>query len=100
VKIYLDADPATRARRRARELEERGLPVPLEQVLAEMERRDRRDRTRADSPLRAAEGAEVIESSGLDVGQVVEKVLRVVQAHPGCPSGTGGDPRGRPPGGD
>ena len=56
VKIYLDADPATRARRRARELEERGLPLPFEQVLEEMERRDRRDRTRKDSPLRAGRG--------------------------------------------
>jgi cytidylate kinase len=85
VKIYLDADPATRARRRALELGQRGLPVPLEQVLTEMERRDERDHTRADSPLRAAEGAVVIESSGLAAAQVVEAVLRVVRAHPACP---------------
>jgi cytidylate kinase len=93
VKIYLDADPATRARRRARELEERGLSVPFEQVLEEMERRDRRDRTRADSPLRAAEGAVVIESSRLDAAQVVEEVLRVVRAHPGCPGHLDGTTR-------
>lgn len=102
VKIYLDADPATRARRRARELEERGLPVPFERVLEEMERRDRRDRTRADSPLRAAEGAVVIESSGLDAAQVVEEVLRVVRAHPGwrlaagAPGPGGGGPGSAP----
>jgi CMP/dCMP kinase len=94
VKVYLDADPATRARRRALELERRGLPVSLEQVLQEMERRDRRDRTRADSPLRAAEGAVVIESSGLGVGEVVEEVLRVVRAHPGCPASPGGPEHG------
>ncbi len=85
VKIYLDADPVTRARRRARELEQRGLPVSLDQVLAGMQRRDERDRTRADSPLRPAAGAVVIESSGKDAAQVVEEVLRVVRAHPGCP---------------
>ncbi len=94
VKIYLDADLETRARRRARELELRGLPTSLEQVREQMERRDLRDRTRADSPLRAAEGAAVIESSGLDVRQVVERVLAAVQAHPGCPAGAGGRPPG------
>ena len=85
VKIYLDAALVTRARRRARELEQRGLPVPLDQVLAEMERRDERDRTRADSPLRPAAGAVVIECTAMDAAQVVEEVLRVVRAHPGCP---------------
>jgi CMP/dCMP kinase len=94
VKIYLDADLETRARRRARELELRGLPTSLDQVREQMERRDLRDRTRADSPLRAAEGAAVIESSGLDVRQVVERVLEAVQAHPGCPTGPGGRPPG------
>ena len=85
VKIYLDADALTRARRRARELEQLGLPVALDQVLAEIERRDQRDRTRADSPLRPARGAIVIESSGRDVETVVQEVMRVVQAAPGCP---------------
>ena len=89
VKIFLDADPLTRARRRALELEQRGLPVPLEQVLEEMERRDRRDRTRKDSPLRAAEGAVVIESTGRDAETVMQHVLRVVRAHPACPAGPG-----------
>ena len=66
--------------------------MPLGQVLAELEQRDRRDRTRADSPLRAAEGAVVIESSGLDAAEVVEAVLRVVRAHPSCPGAPGGLP--------
>lgn len=85
VKIYLDADAMTRARRRTRELEQRGLPVALEQVLAEIERRDQRDRTRADSPLRPAGGAIIIESRGKDVETVVQEVLRAVLAGPGCP---------------
>jgi CMP/dCMP kinase len=85
VKIYLDADALTRARRRAHELEQRGLPVALEQVLAEIERRDQRDRTRADSPLREAGGAIIIESSGRDAETVVQEVVRVVLAGPGCP---------------
>jgi cytidylate kinase len=85
VKIYLDADALTRARRRARELELRGLPVPLERVLEEIQRRDERDSTREDSPLRPADGAVVIDCSGKDVEAVVEEVLRVARARPGCP---------------
>jgi CMP/dCMP kinase len=85
VKIYLDADALTRARRRARELEQRGLPALLEQVLAEIERRDQRDRTRTDSPLMPASGAIIIESSGRDVETVVQEVVGAVLACPGCP---------------
>jgi cytidylate kinase len=99
VKIYLDADALTRARRRAADLERQGLPVALEQVLAQIQRRDERDRTRADSPLRAAEEAIVIESSGRDVEAVVREVLRVVQSHRGCPApGAGSEASGGTPG--
>jgi CMP/dCMP kinase len=96
VKIYLDADALTRARRRARELELRGLPVALERVLEEIQRRDERDSTRADSPLRPADGAIVIESSGKDVEAVVEEVLRVARARPGCPAPSPTGPAGGP----
>jgi CMP/dCMP kinase len=87
VKVYLDADAGTRARRRAAELRGRGLEVHVKQVLESIQRRDQRDRTRADSPLRPAPGAVVIESSGRDAEAVVEEVLRIVRAHPACPSG-------------
>jgi cytidylate kinase len=104
VKIYLDADPLTRAQRRGHELEQRGLPVAIQQVLSEIQRRDERDRTRADSPLRPAQGAIVIESSHKDVQAVVEQVLGVVRTHPHCPPGPeaspvlgGQDPHGLPP---
>jgi cytidylate kinase len=92
VKIYLDAAPLVRAQRRARELEQRGLAAELERVLAEVQRRDERDRTRAESPLRPAAGAVVVESSDKDVEAVVEAVLSVVRAHPGCPGGAAGSP--------
>ncbi len=107
VKIYLDAAPLTRAQRRGRELEQRGLPVPLPQVLAEIERRDERDRSRADSPLRPAEDAIVVESSHKGVLEVVEEVLAAVRAHPRCPpdpapppGGPGAGARGGAPGRD
>jgi cytidylate kinase len=98
VKIYLDADLDTRARRRARELEERGLAAPLDRVREELARRDERDRGRADSPLQVPGGARVVDTSGLTIEQQVEEVLRLVRAHPACPTVAPAAPGGEPPG--
>jgi cytidylate kinase len=95
VKVFLDADLETRARRRARELEGRGIAAPLEQVQQELSRRDDRDRNRDDSPLRPPEGATMIDGSARDSEHVVEEVLRVVRGHPGFPGAAGG-PAARP----
>lgn len=85
VKIFLDADLETRARRRHRELVERGLAARFEDVREDVARRDERDRTRADSPLAVAPGAVVVDTSGLDVPAQVARVLEVVRRHPGFP---------------
>jgi len=95
VKIYLDADLATRAERRSRELGLRGLAVRLEEVRDDLERRDARDQQREDSPLRQAADALHVDTSGLSLDAQVERVLAVVQAHPACPTppmSTGGAP--------
>ena len=86
VKIFLDADLRTRARRRARELESRGIPMALDQVTEELERRDQRDRTRSDSPMQPAEGAARLDTSGLSIEEQVARVLDVVRRHPSCPA--------------
>ena len=91
VKVYLDADLDARARRRARELERRGIPVPLDDVRAELARRDERDRGRADSPLVIPEGALVVNTSALTIDGQIEAVLSAVRAHQGFP-GVGRDP--------
>lgn len=78
VKIYLDASPETRARRRFRELAGRGSALTLEQTLADVMRRDRRDRERTVAPLRRADDAVLIDSTGLSVAAVIEKVLEHV----------------------
>jgi cytidylate kinase len=99
VKIFLDATPRERARRRHRELLARGIAATMDQVLEEIERRDGRDRGRSDSPLRTAEGAVVIDTTGMDVEAQVEAVLEVVRRHPGQAAR---DPRqgpGKVPGG-
>ncbi|MCU0246067.1 MAG: (d)CMP kinase [Bryobacter sp.] len=80
VKVYLDASPETRARRRALELAAKGLPANEQEIAAEMRQRDARDSSRADSPLRQAPDATYLDSSGLSVDEVVEAILAVVRA--------------------
>jgi cytidylate kinase len=103
VKIYLDATLDERSRRRHRERVARGIATPLDQVREELERRDARDSTRADSPLRPAAGAVVIDTTGMDIEAQVEAVLEAVRRHPACPGageppplGPGGGPAGPP----
>lgn len=86
VKVYLDADLETRARRRFRERERLGLPMTLDDVRDELDRRDERDRGRAESPLAVAAGARIIDTTGMSIADQVEAVLAVVRAHPAFPA--------------
>ena len=86
VKVFLDADLGTRAERRTRELQGRGLAVARDDVREDLRRRDERDRTREDSPLARAEDAHVLDTTGLTLEQQVDAVLEVVRAHPECPA--------------
>jgi len=78
VKIYLDASKQERARRRYLDLESQGKGGSLEQTMAEMEERDRRDQERAVAPLRKARDAIVIDSTFYGVDEVVDKVLQEI----------------------
>lgn len=80
VKIYLDASPETRAQRRFRELAGRDPALTLEQTLADVMRRDRRDKERAVAPLRKADDAVLIDSTRLSAEAVVAKILEKVNA--------------------
>ena len=75
LKIFLTASPEERARRRCVELEEKGMPQPYEQVLAEMKARDYRDTHREASPLRAAEDAITLDTSNLNLEQSIQALL-------------------------
>lgn len=79
VKFYLDASLEERARRRQAELAERGAEVDLDRVRAEVAERDHRDRTRAVAPLRRAEDAIAVDTTGLSLEQVVEGMLGEVK---------------------
>jgi cytidylate kinase len=78
LKIYLDASAVERARRRAAELAARGQTPSFAEVLAEIERRDYQDSSRAVSPLRRAEDAVLLVTDGLAIEQTMERVMRVV----------------------
>jgi cytidylate kinase len=76
VKIFLDADPSERARRRALDLE----TTNIESVADELSQRDHRDRTRAEAPLVQAPDAELIDTTGLSPEEVEAKILQLVRA--------------------
>ncbi len=77
-KVYLDASPEERARRRFRELKGTGQARSEAEVLENVETRDTIDSGREDSPLRVAEDAVRIVTDGLEVPDVVERVLAVL----------------------
>jgi Cytidylate kinase len=80
VKVYLDADPAERARRRAHDPAHTGVPAAVSEVASLLTQRDEQDRTRTASPLYAAPDATVIDTTGKSVEDVVKEVMRVVDA--------------------
>jgi cytidylate kinase len=79
LKLFLTADPAVRARRRAEELERRGFRTAADDVRAAIEQRDRLDSTRSAAPLRAAEDAVTLDTTDLDAEAVVEQALELVE---------------------
>jgi CMP/dCMP kinase len=75
VKVFLDASPEVRARRRAIETGE-----PMQEVLEDLNRRDRLDTTRQASPLTIPDGAVVLDTSHLSFKEVVDEVLGLIHA--------------------
>ena len=78
VKVYLDAAPEERARRRANDPAHTGVPTAVAEVKSLLTQRDEQDRTRTASPLYAAPDATVIDTTGKDVDDVVREVMEVV----------------------
>jgi len=79
VKIYLDATPEERTRRRLKDLAARGIEADFSQVLGEIQRRDLRDSTRADSPLRQAPDAIYVDSTSMTEDEVEQALLKIVR---------------------
>lgn len=81
VKIFLTAAPEDRARRRYEELLARGQQAEYNTVLKDLEERDRNDSTRASAPLRQAEDAVLVDTTGNTLEQSFELLLNTVKEH-------------------
>lgn len=78
LKIFLTADVNDRAQRRYEELRTKGMIKPFDEVLAEMKQRDEQDTLRAAAPLKAAEDAVMLDTSGNTLEQSVAEVCRLI----------------------
>jgi cytidylate kinase len=79
LKIFLTATPEERARRRYKQLKEKGLSVNLAGLSAEIAERDRRDTTRPVAPLIAVPEAIIVDSTALSIEEVVGRVIALVR---------------------
>ncbi len=75
----MSASIEARARRRTKELKERGVDTAYDTVLAEMEERDKNDSSRAIAPLKAAEDAVLIDNSALSLEETVALMERLIK---------------------
>ena len=78
-KVYLDASVQTRAGRRHAEMLASGVPIEIEQVVADTVRRDRIDSERSEAPLSAAEDAFIVDTDSLSLDEVVEHIVNLVE---------------------
>ena len=81
VKVFLIAAAAERARRRGAELRARGEPVDEEALTAAIAERDRRDSERAAAPLRPAPDAVVLDTTRMDLPEVIDRLIALVRPH-------------------
>jgi cytidylate kinase len=79
-KVFLTASAEERANRRHKQLKEKGVSVNFDDLLREIMARDARDAQRAVAPLKPAEDAVFIDTSGIGIDDVVAKVLDLVPA--------------------
>ena len=79
IKFYMTARIAERARRRQAELRAKGIDSGIEEVQASLEKRDRSDQSRTVGPLKIAKDAIIIDTTNLNIEEVVEKVLGFVK---------------------
>ncbi len=79
LKVYLTASARTRAERRYKELVEKGQDCDIDAIEADIKDRDYRDMNREIAPLKQAEDAELVDSSNMDIDQVVETIIKLAE---------------------
>ena len=83
VKIYLDASPEERARRRVQQNQEKGIMTSYEEVLKSIKERDQKDSTRKIAPLRKAEDAIYMDSTNMTIDEVTDTIVEIVKQKQG-----------------
>ena len=83
VKIFLTADLEVRAKRRFKELQERGTPADLQQLMEEMRQRDYNDSHRATAPLKAAHDAVIVDTTNLSFDESCQKIMDIIEERVG-----------------
>ena len=78
VKIYLDADVEIRAKRRTLQNKEKNINMTYEEVLEDIKKRDKRDKTRKISPLKVAEDAIVIDGTNMSIEETYNKIKEII----------------------
>ena len=79
IKLFITANVGARAKRRFAEMQQRGASIMLEEIIADLERRDARDTGRKDAPLLAASDALIIDTSELDIEEAFKAVLDAIE---------------------
>ena len=76
LKVFLTASVEERARRRHKQLKDKGIDVSLSALSRDMVERDRRDSERSIAPLKPSDDARILDTTGMDIPRVVDVVLR------------------------
>nr|WP_116632212.1 (d)CMP kinase [Pasteurella langaaensis] len=79
-KLFLDASAEERAKRRLKQLQSKGINGNFDQIFAEIKERDFRDRNRAVAPLKPAEDALLLDSTELDINEVIAQALQFIES--------------------
>lgn len=79
VKIYMDADEKERAQRRYKEMQEKGIQMTYEEVLKNIQARDKNDKEKEVGALKIAEDAIYVDTTGLSIEEVKEKILNIIK---------------------
>lgn len=79
LKVFMKADPEERARRRLKELLEQGKTTTLEEVLADMQARDKADAERSTGPLKQADDAILVDTTNLTEEQTIAELVRLTR---------------------
>lgn len=78
-KLFVTASPEARAKRRTDELNGKGIPADFNEILVDLKRRDERDSTRKNSPLKPAENAHLLDTTEMDIDSAFRAAVEIVE---------------------